>query len=143
MANTPIKVQANADEIITITADAFSSGAVYRLPDTPTVGEQGTGRIAISANSTLVIGGQAIPSRWLIETISGVLTYTNAPQTPVPSIGNGNSILRLFGSGAPGASTGLGIAGTASEYIDTTNAQMYLNAGTAATPSWKQITRAA
>lgn len=86
-----------------------------------------------------------MPSRWQIDTLAGVLSITNTPPPPaVPEIGSIlTSVIRLFGTGAPTGTTGLGIAGTGSEYIDTQNAQAYLNAGTAASPSWKQITRAA
>lgn len=47
------------------------------------------------------------------------------------------------GSGAPTSASGMGFAGTGSIYVDTTNAQMYLNSGTAASPVWKELTRAA
>jgi hypothetical protein len=140
-----IKLQCGAGETKTITADAFSNGAAYRLPDTPTPGEQGASRIAIAASSSLTIGGQAVPSRWQIDTLAGVLSLTNTPPPPaVPEIGAvPTSVIRLFGNGAPTGTTGLGIAGPCSEYFDIQNVQMYLNGGTAASPVWKQITRAA
>lgn len=65
-----IKVQCGAGETKTVTADAFSNGAVYRLPETPTVGEQGASRIAIalarvsrSAGRRCRHAGRLIPSR--------------------------------------------------------------------------------
>jgi hypothetical protein len=39
--------------------------------------------------------------------------------------------------------TGAGTAGKGSRYTDTTNGNLYLNANTKASPTWKLVTRAA
>lgn len=52
----------------------------------------------------------------------------------------------ISGAGAPtdGTSgTGSGFAGVGSLYSDTTNANLYINGGTQASPTWKLVTRAA
>lgn len=57
-----------------------------------------------------------------------------------------HEVCRLEGDGAPvdGVSgTGAGFAGKGSQYTDYTNANLYLNAGTKASPTWKLVTRAA
>lgn len=46
-------------------------------------------------------------------------------------------------AGVPGAGDGVTIADPGSLCIDTTGADLYINAGTAAVPSWKKVTRAA
>lgn len=57
-----------------------------------------------------------------------------------------NNIIELAGTGAPvdGVSgTGVGQAGKGSRYTDFTNANLYINGGTLASPTWKLVTRAA
>lgn len=52
----------------------------------------------------------------------------------------------LNGAGVPadgGAGTGAGFAEIGSQYMDRTNGNLYLNAGTKAAPTWKLVTRAA
>jgi hypothetical protein len=77
-----------------------------RMPDTPTPNEQGASPIAIAVNGSLVIGGQAVPTRWQIESLAGLLSYSNTPPPPsVPEIGSiPTSLIRLFGAGAPSGS---------------------------------------
>jgi hypothetical protein len=71
-----------------------------------------------------------------------------APVAPpaFPASGDANDVMRVSGAGAPvdGTSgTGAGQTGKGSTYIDVTNANHYINAGTKASPTWKLITRAA
>lgn len=57
-----------------------------------------------------------------------------------------NQVCILEKAGVPtdgGAGTGQGFAGPGSLCIDYTNANMYINANTAASPTWKLVTRAA
>lgn len=68
-----------------------------------------------------------------------------APGTLLPAQSEANDVMALQGTGAPtdGTSgTGAGQAGKGSRYTDTTNANLYLNAGTKASPTWKLVTRA-
>lgn len=53
-----------------------------------------------------------------------------------------HQVCRLEGDGAP-TTAGTGFAAKGSLYTDYTNANLYLNAGDATTPSWKLVTRAA
>jgi hypothetical protein len=55
-------------------------------------------------------------------------------------------VVDLSGAGVPtdGTSgTGAGTAGKGSRYTDITNGNLYLNANTKASPTWKLVTRAA
>ncbi len=55
-------------------------------------------------------------------------------------------VVIMNGAGAPvdgGAGTGAGFAEIGSQFIDRTNGNLYLNAGTKAAPVWKLVTRAA
>lgn len=45
--------------------------------------------------------------------------------------------------GAVGTGTGAGFAGIGSRFTDTTSGNLYINAGTKASPVWKLVTRAA
>lgn len=57
-----------------------------------------------------------------------------------------NDVVQLVGSGVPtnGVSgTGAGVAGPGSQYTDFTNANLYINGNTKASPTWKLVTRAA
>jgi len=57
---------------------------------------------------------------------------------------SGTLIIRNPGVPVDGAAgTGVNLCGTGSMYIDTTNANVYINGGTKAAPIWKLITRAA
>jgi hypothetical protein len=56
-----------------------------------------------------------------------------------------NEVCVLSGAGAPtdgGSGTGAGFAGPCSLYLDRTNVNVYLNAGSKASPTWKLMTRA-
>lgn len=54
-------------------------------------------------------------------------------------------VCQLVGSGAPVdgiAGTGAGVTGKGSMYVDSASGEVYLNTGTLASPTWKQITHA-
>jgi hypothetical protein len=56
-----------------------------------------------------------------------------------------NDVVVMTGSGVPssGASgTGDNFAGPGSMYVDYTNANVYIQAGTISSPNWKLVTRA-
>jgi hypothetical protein len=65
--------------------------------------------------------------------------YTKAPVRLV------SDVVMLVGAGAPtdgGAGTGLNFAGPGSLYIDTTNAEVYVQTTASSSPTWKKVTRA-
>lgn len=64
---------------------------------------------------------------------------------PVPQLVSGD-VRDLTGAGAPVdgvAGTGAASAGPGSRYTDITNANLYINANTKASPTWKLVTRVA
>lgn len=50
-----------------------------------------------------------------------------------------SAIIWGYGSGAPDATNGAGSAGVGALFVDVTNATLYKNAGTKATPSWNAV----
>lgn len=57
-----------------------------------------------------------------------------------------SDVVDITGAGAPVDGTsgsGAGVAGPGSRYTDTTNKNLYINANTKASPTWKLVTRAA
>jgi hypothetical protein len=137
-----VKIALGAGETATITTDALSTARWGQLSSQTQggVSDVPAALTNMAASSTVVLGGQATPSRWLIEATAGQVTYVTAPASPpVPEIGNPASVVRLFGAGAPTGTTGLGMCGPASLYIDTTAGQVYINSGTALSPSWNRL----
>lgn len=58
----------------------------------------------------------------------------------------GTDVIWMGGNGTPVDGTsgsGVGIAGIGSLFTDYTNANLYINAGTKASPTWKLVTKAA
>jgi hypothetical protein len=55
----------------------------------------------------------------------------------------GTDVTWISKAGVPGSSDGATVAGPGSICSDITNFDLYINAGTKATPSWKLVTRAA
>ena len=69
----------------------------------------------------------------------------DAPATPLLPAQN-TPVWEIAGTGAPVdgvAGTGAGQVPKGSRYTDTTNANVYINGGTVASPVWKLVTRAA
>jgi len=55
-----------------------------------------------------------------------------------------SDVVDLVGAGVPtDGTTGAGVAGKGARYTDVTNSNLYINAGTKASPVWKLVTRAA
>jgi hypothetical protein len=110
--------------------------------DIPAV--NGVGVIAVPASSTITLGPQSVITRWVITQVSGmgVTAVQNVAQW-VPSVGAGPDVVHIHGAGAPSATTGANHANVGSMYVDTVNAQVYLQAGTKSAPVWKLVTRAA
>jgi hypothetical protein len=55
----------------------------------------------------------------------------------------GTDVVWISKAGVPGSGDGANTAGKGSLCSDTTNSDLYINAGTKATPTWKLVTRAA
>lgn len=80
--------------------------------------------------------------------ISGVnaSTLSSTLLTLAVSLSMGNDVVILTNAGVPtngGAGTGVGVAGPGSICVDYTNANLYVNGNTKASPTWKLVTRAA
>jgi hypothetical protein len=123
-------------ETLNLTTDAGST-CTYFQASYPVAGNQdtpapnGVGIVSVPASSQLTLGPQSVITRWVITQVSGmgVTAAQNAAQW-VPSVGATPDTVHLHGNGAPTASTGQNHAATGSMYIDTANAQVYLQAGT-------------
>ena len=92
--------------------------------------------------------GQIISlSRHLIEALTGQgvgFTQTRPDPAHVEIVGDVSDLRFMVGAGAPtDATTGANVAGIGSQYTDVTNANLYINGGTKASPTWKLVTRAA
>lgn len=131
-------------ETLTIVTDATSTCAVGLLqnpPSTPDV--PASGEFSVSSSSTVTIGPRADVSRWVVEQVVGSsVTVTKNPAAAVPDAGAPADLCHLYGAGAPSASTGANNAAPGSLYTDTTNAKLYIQGGTKASPSWKIVTSA-
>jgi hypothetical protein len=139
--------QLQPGETLAITTDAASVCRYGQL--TPpalggAVGEQPSGSpISVPANSTITVGPRGDVSRWLIDSVLGPgVNVTQSAASAVPDFGAPLDLMHLFGAGVPSAATGANQAQTASLYTDTTNAKLYINGGTKASPSWKIVTSA-
>jgi hypothetical protein len=113
-------------------------------------------RILLTGNGSPQNKMPAAPGTLYVDVTSGTFWHKNA--------GTGNtgwiSVPLCFGTLSPSASgiaslfsnagapsngtsgTGAGIAGPGSLCVDTTNFNLYINAGTLASPTWKLVTRA-
>jgi hypothetical protein len=161
---SPLTVSVPAGHLLTVIADAQSSGRVWpfaeRLGDT-------AGLHAVAASATVLIGPFTAATRYQIEALAGALTYGIAPvDFPtlaealaaaataaallyIPVSGTIGDLLEFIGEGAPvdytdgtPPATGEGVAGPGSRYTDITAAKLYINGGTKAQPLWKIVTSA-
>lgn len=138
-----------AGEIITVTADAISSGRAGRLGDQPgaSVPDVPATYTALAAGATLTFGPFTVVTRFLIEAVAGqgvAFTQVRPAASHLEIIGDVSDLRIIVGAGVPvDGTTGLNVAGAGSQYTDVTNANLYLNAGTKASPAWKLVTRAA
>lgn len=108
-----------------------------------------------AANPSVSFGGSSINNSGtgIYGTISGishsiagsdVMTQTASLCTLATSLSLSNDVVLLTNAGAPtNAVTGAAVAGPGSICIDYTNANLYVNANTKASPTWKLVTRAA
>jgi hypothetical protein len=138
--------QLQPGETLSITTDAASICRYGQLPQPPILpgGADVPGApISVPSASTITVGPRGDVSRWLIDSVVGPgVTVTQNAAQGVPDSGAPLDLMHIYGSGAPSAATGANQAQTASLYTDTTNAKLYINGGTKATPSWKIVTSA-
>lgn len=151
-----------AGHVLTITADAVSSGRAF--PFTERVGDT-AGLTTIDAGSSATLGPFATPKQYQIEALIGTLSYSSAPvdfptaaealaaavaALPiVPASGTVGDVKIYILAGAPvdytdgtPPATGEGEAGIGSLAIDTAAGKLYINGGTKAQPLWKLVTSA-
>ena len=132
-------------EILTVTADAASSGRVGQLGNTPgaNVPDVPATFTALAASATLTFGPFPTVTRFLIEAIAGpgvAFTQTRPDLVHVEIIGDASSLREIFGAGAPvDNTTGAGVAGPGSSYTDTATGRVYLQMGTTAAPVWHAV----
>jgi hypothetical protein len=153
--STPINARSvairvlQAGEILTVTADAISSGRTGRLADQngAVVPDVPTTFTALAAGTTITIGPFPIVTRHHVEALVGqgvAFTQTPGNSAHIEIIGNADQLREIVGAGAPtDGTTGANVADIGSRYTDVTNANLYINAGTRASPTWKLVTRAA
>jgi hypothetical protein len=140
--------QLQPGETLSITTDAASIcryGQLTSAPPGSAVGEQPSGSpISVPVSSAITVGPRGDVSRWLIDSVVGPgVNVTQNAASAVPDFGAPLDLMHLYGAGVPSAATGANQAATGSLYTDVTNAQIYLQGGTKASPVWKQLTRAA
>jgi hypothetical protein len=137
--------QLQPGETLSIVTDSASQCRYGQTTFLANVGEQPSGApVAVPVNSAITVGPRGDVSRWLVDQVLGPgVNVTQVSMQSVPDSGAPPDLMHLFGSGAPTGATGANQAAIGSLYTDVTNAQIYLNGGTKASPVWKQLTRAA
>jgi hypothetical protein len=135
-------------ETLSITTDAASVCRYGQLTSPPSGGAAGEqpslSPISVPVSSTITVGARGDVSRWLIDSVLGPgVNVTQNAASSVPDVAAPLDLMHIYGSGAPSAATGANQAAIGSLYTDTTNAQIYLQGGTKASPVWKQLTRSA
>jgi hypothetical protein len=129
-------------ETLVVTTDAASTCNYAQLSYPANYPDVGTA-IAVPNSATITIGPRADISRWSVDQVLGTsVTVTKNPAASVPDAGAPADLCHLYGAGAPSASTGANNAAPGSLYTDVTNAKLYLQGGTKASPSWKIVTSA-
>ena len=136
--------QLQPGETLSITTDAASICRYGQLIPGGAVGEQPSlSPISVPVSSAITVGPRGDVSRWLIDSVVGPgVTVTQNTASSVPDSGAPADLVHLYGAGAPSGTTGANQAAIGSLYTDTTNAKLYLNGGTKASPSWKIVTSA-
>jgi hypothetical protein len=137
------------NETLTIATDANSSCRWGSLSPVPGSGlganlDLPAAFVAVPASSSITVGPFAVATSIYIDFIAGPsVNITQVAAAPLPAhAGQPVDVVKLFGSAAPTAATGANIAAPGSEYVDVVGANLYLQAGTKAVPSWKLVTRA-
>jgi hypothetical protein len=130
-------------ESLTIACDANSSCRYGQLASAPTNPDVPSGNmVAVAASSTVTLG-QSGASRWLIDlVVNAGVSVTQGFAQSVADMGAPVDVMHLYGSGAPSAATGANQAAIGSLYTDVTNAKLYIQGGTKASPSRKIVTSA-
>jgi hypothetical protein len=139
--------QLQPGETLSITTDSASICRYGQtsVPGGGAVGEQPSGApVSVPVNSTITVGPRGDVSRWVVDQVLGPgVTVVQSAASSVPDSGAPLDLMHIYGSGAPTGATGQNQAAIGSLYTDVTNAQIYLQGGTKASPVWKQLTRAA
>jgi hypothetical protein len=132
-------------ESLSVVTDANSTcryGQLASSPASPDV--PAGGMITVAASSAITLGPRSDISRWLIDSVVGPgVNVTQNAAAAVADSGAPADLMHLYGAGVPSGATGANQAAPGSLYTDTTNAQLYLQGGTKASPVWKLLTRAA
>jgi hypothetical protein len=149
-----------AGQVLTVIADAQSSGRVFPFSERP--GDT-AGLTDVAASATVLVGPYGTTTRYKIEALTGSLSYGSAavdfPTAAeaaaaaallyVPVSGTIGDVKEYIGAGVPvdytdgtPPATGEGVAGIGSRYTDITNGKLYINGGTKAQPLWKLVTSA-
>jgi hypothetical protein len=163
LPNAPCTLILAIGEQLTVVADANSTGRVWpfseQLGDTP-------GLTAVAASTTVTLGPFGTEKRYQVDCLTGSLAVTQprvdfptaaealaaaataaavaAALLYVPVSGTIGDLVEMIGAGVPtNGTTGATIVGPGSRYTDITNANIYVNANTKASPTWKLVTRAA
>jgi hypothetical protein len=132
-------------EILTVTADAVSSGRVGRLGNLPgdNVPDVPATFTALAASKTLTFGPFPTVTRHLIEALSGQgvgFTQAAADAARMEIVGDASDLRFIAAAGAPtDSTTGANVAGIGSRYTDTATGRQYANEGTKASPVWRAM----
>jgi hypothetical protein len=136
-------------EVLTVNVDSISSGRVGRLADQngAAVPDVPAAFTALASGATITIGPFPIATRHHVEALVGQgVSYTQTPgnSAHIEIIGNADQLREIVGAGAPtDGTTGANVAGIGSRYTDVSGANIYINAGTRASPTWKLVSRGA
>lgn len=133
-------------DVLTITNDAVSTGRAGLVGDLPGDGDQPSTWTAMAASAVLTFGPFISVKRVRVDCLTGGGVSTAIVRDGVDqftAIGDFSGIRELIGAGAPtDGTTGANVAGKGSRYTDVTNAKLYINGGTTASPTWKIVTSA-
>lgn len=98
----------------------------------------------LNSTGTGIYGTDSAINQSVGGTLKSALSSTLL--TLAVSLSMSNDVVLLTKAGVPvdgGAGTGVGVAGPGSICVDYTNANLYVNGNTKASPTWKLVTRAA
>jgi hypothetical protein len=148
MANIPVPsktvVEIKLGETLTFATDGVSTAryALVSDPNTPP-----SGMTSLSTGATVTLGPYNAVKYVHLEALTGgptgvSFTISADDRTKIGCIGDMSSLRFISGSGAPSGSTGQNVAGGASLYFDLQNSALYLNVGSASSPSWKAVSHA-
>jgi hypothetical protein len=133
------------DDILTVTTDALSTARVGQVGDTPGSGDQPTTWTALAASSALAIGPFPAQRRYRVEALTGQGTAASISHdglNDIANVGDFSTIRFIANAGVPDSTVGTNVAGPGSLCIDVSGKKLYINGGSAASPSWKIVTSA-